>query len=65
MFWTLMLMSIFPIFQLDRFTRRDIRKYNREIRRIEKENVKWLKEDRDMLQELLSRQRAGLAHMPK
>ena len=31
MFWTLMLMSIFPIFQLDRFTRRDIRKYNREI----------------------------------
>ena len=29
MFWTLMLMSIFPIFQLDRFTRRDIRKYNR------------------------------------
>ena len=34
MFWALIFMSIFPIFELDKFTRRDIRKYNREIKRI-------------------------------
>ena len=60
MFWALIFMSIFPIFELDKFTRRDIRKYNREIKRIErtifKEKIKWheLKEvDEGMLQEIL------------
>ena len=65
MLWTLMFISIFPIFQLDRFTRRDIRKYNREIRKIEKESIKLLERDRDMLQELLLRQRAGLVHIQR
>ena len=45
MFWALIFMSIFPIFELDKFTRRDIRKYNREIKRIEraifKEKIEW------------------------
>ena len=65
-------MSIFPIFELDKFTRRDIRKYNREIKRIErtifKEKVKWqeLKEvDEGMLQEILLLQKVGLVHIPK
>ena len=30
-------------FKLDKFTRRDTRRYNREIRKIEKDNIKWLK----------------------
>jgi hypothetical protein len=65
-------MSIFPIFELDKFTRRDIRKYNREIKRIErtifKEKLKWqeLKEvDEGMLQEILLLQKVGLVHIPK
>lgn len=45
MLWALVFMSIFPIFELDRFTRRDIRKYNREIKRVEKnifkEEIIW------------------------
>ena len=72
MFWALIFMSIFPIFELDKFTRRDIRKYNREIKRIErtifKEKVKWqeLKEvDEGMLQEILLLQKVGLVHIPK
>ena len=72
MFWALILMSIFPIFELDKFTRRDIRKYNREIKRIErtifKEKIEWqeLEEvDEGMLQEILLLQKVGLVHIPK
>lgn len=36
MAWTLILVFMFPIFKLDKFTRRDIRKYNRIIRKYEK-----------------------------
>ena len=36
MAWVLILMSIFPIFKLDRITRRDIRKYNRTIKKYER-----------------------------
>jgi DNA polymerase III delta prime subunit len=71
MFWALIIMSIFPIFELDKFTRRDIRKYNREIKRIErsifKENTEWQeleKVDGDMLQGILLLQKVGLAHIP-
>ena len=72
MFWALIFMSIFPIFELDKFTRRDIRKYNRETKRIErtifKEKLKWqeLKEvDEGMLQEILLLQKVGLVHIPR
>jgi hypothetical protein len=72
MFWALIFMSIFPIFELDKFTRRDIRKYNREIKRIErtifKEKIEWqeLEEvDEGMLQEILLLQKVGLVHIPK
>jgi hypothetical protein len=65
-------MSIFPIFELDKFTRRDIRKYNREIKRIEraifKEKIEWqeLEElEEGILQENLLLQKAGLAHIQK
>ena len=57
--------AMLPLFKLDRVTRRDIRRYNREIRKIEKENIKWLDQDHDILQEILLLQKAGLAHMPK
>ena len=72
MFWALVFMSIFPIFELDKFTRRDIRKYNREIKRIErsifKEKIEWqeLEElEEGILQENLLLQKAGLARTPK
>ena len=72
MFWALIFMSIFPIFELDKFTRRDIRKYNREIKRIEraifKEKIEWqeLEElEEGILQENLFLQKAGLAHSQK
>ena len=39
--------------------------YNKEIRKIEKESIKWLEEDQDMLQEILLLQKAGLAHTPR
>ena len=72
MFWALIFMSIFPIFELDKFTRRDIRKYNREIKRIEraifKEKIEWqeLEElEEGILQENLLLQKAGLAHIQK
>tara|TARA_Y100000593_G_scaffold55056_1_gene102946 strand:+ start:205 stop:408 length:204 start_codon:yes stop_codon:yes gene_type:complete len=67
MAWVILTLTMLPLFKLDRFTRRDIRKYNREIRKVEKENNKWL-EDRlegNMLRELLSLQKVGLAHTPK
>ena len=65
MAWVILTLTMLPLFKLDRITRRDIRRYNREIRKIEKENIKWLDQDRDMLQEILSLQKAGLAHTPK
>ena len=65
MAWVILTLTMLPLFKLDRFTRRDIRRYNREIRKIEKEHIKWLEEDRDMLQEILLLQKAGLAHIQK
>jgi hypothetical protein len=65
MAWIILTFAMLPLFKLDRFTRRDTRRYNREIRKIEKENVKWLEEDQNMLQEILLLQKAGLAHTPK
>jgi hypothetical protein len=65
MAWVILTLTMLPLFKLDRFTRRDIRRYDREIRKIEKEHIKWLEEDRDMLQEILLLQKAGLAHTPK
>ena len=65
MAWVILILTMLPLFKLDRITRRDTRRYNREIRKIEKENTKWLEQDHDMLQEILLLQKAGLAHMPK
>ena len=65
MAWVILTLAMLPLFKLDRFTRRDIRKYNREIRKIEKESIKWLEQDQDMLQEILLLQKAGLAHTQK
>ena len=65
MVWVILTIAMLPLFKLDRVTRRDIRRYNREIRKIEKENIKWLDQDHDILQEILLLQKAGLAHMPK
>ena len=65
MAWVILTLAMLPLFKLDRFTRRDIRKYNREIRKIEKESIKWLEQDQDMLQEILLLQKAGLAHIQK
>ena len=65
MAWVILTIAMLPLFKLDRVTRRDIRRYNREIRKIEKENIKWLDQDHDILQEKLLLQKAGLAHMPK
>ena len=65
MAWVILTIAMLPLFKLDRVTRRDIRRYNREIRKIEKENIKWLDQDQDILQEILLLQKAGLAHMPK
>tara|TARA_R100000742_G_C4241690_1_gene61273 strand:- start:174 stop:377 length:204 start_codon:yes stop_codon:yes gene_type:complete len=65
MVWVIITIAFLPFFKLDKFTRRDIRRYNREIRKIEKENTKWLEEDQNMLQEILLRQKAGLARTPK
>ena len=65
MVWVIMTVAFLPFFKLDKFTRRDTRRYNREIRKIEKDNIKWLKEDQNTLQETLLLQKAGLAHMPK
>ena len=42
MAWVILTIAMLPLFKLDRVTRRDIRRYNREIRKIEKENIKWL-----------------------
>ena len=50
MAWVILTLTMLPLFKLDRITRRDIRRYNREIRKVEKENIKWLDQDRDMLQ---------------
>ena len=49
MAWVILTLAMLPLFKLDRFTRRDIRRYNREIRKIEKESIKWLEQDQDML----------------
>jgi hypothetical protein len=65
MVWVIITIAFLPFFKLDKFTRKDIRRYNREIRKIEKEDAKWLEEDQNMLQEILLLQRAGLAHTPK
>jgi len=65
MAWVILTLAMLPLFKLDRFTRRDIRRYNREIRKIEKESIKWLEQDQDMLQEILLLQKAGLAHIQK
>ena len=65
MAWVILTLTMLPLFKLDSITRRDIRRYNREIRKIEKENIKLLDQDRDMLQEILSLQKAGLAHTPR
>ena len=65
MAWVILTLAMLPLFKLDRFTRRDIRKYNREIRKVEKESIKWLEQDQDMLQEILLLQKAGLAHIQK
>ena len=65
MAWVILTLTMLPLFKLDRITRRDTRRYNREIRKIEKESIKWLDQDHDMLQEILLLQKAGLAHMPK
>ena len=65
MAWVILTLTMLPLFKLDRFTRRDIRRYNREIRKIEKESIKWLEQDQDMLQEILLLQKAGLAHIQK
>ena len=67
MAWVILTLTMLPLFKLDRFTRRDIRKYNREIRKVEKENNKWLEDrlEENMLRELLSLQKVGLAHTPK
>ena len=65
MAWVILTLAMLPLFKLDRFTRRDIRKYNREIRKVEKDSIKWLEQDQDMLQEILLLQNAGLAHTQK
>lgn len=65
MAWAILTLAMLPLFKLDRFTRRDIRRYDREIRKIDKEHIEWLEEDRDMLQEILLLQKAGLVHTPK
>ena len=52
MAWVILTLTMLPLFKLDRFTRRDIRRYNKEIRKIEKESIKWLEKDQDMLQEI-------------
>ena len=65
MAWVILTLAMLPLFKLDRFTRRDIRRYNREIRKIEKERIEWPEQDQDMLQEILLLQKAGLAHIQK
>ena len=65
MAWVILTLTMLPLFKLDRITRRDIRRYNKEIRKVEKENTKWLEEDHGMLQEILLLQRVGLARTPK
>tara|TARA_B100000700_G_C14794582_1_gene737582 strand:- start:587 stop:790 length:204 start_codon:yes stop_codon:yes gene_type:complete len=67
MAWVILTLAMLPLFKLDRFTRRDIRRYNKEIRKVEKENNKWLEDhlEENMLRELLLLQKVGLAHTPK
>ena len=65
MAWVILTIAMLPLFKLDRVTRRDIRRYNREIRIIDNVNIIWLYQDHDLLQEILLLKKAGLAHMPK
>ena len=67
MAWVILTLTMLPLFKLDRFTRRDIRRYNKEIRKVEKENNKWLEDqlEENMLRELLLLQKVGLANTPR
>ena len=69
--WTLILVTIIPLYNMDRFQRKDSRKINREERRIErkevKENKRWQKDgiEKGTPQVNLLPLKAGLAHMPR
>jgi len=69
--WMLILSTIIPAYSMDRFQRKDIRKLNREERRIERKEVReirrWQKDgiEKGTLQESLLLLKVGLAHTPK
>jgi len=69
--WTLILSTIIPLYNMDRFQRKDSRKINREERRTERKEVReirrWQKDgiEKGTLQESLLLLKVGLAHTPK
>jgi|8_EtaG_2_1085327.scaffolds.fasta_scaffold09430_8 hypothetical protein len=53
MYWIIIaILFIPPVFELDRFTRRDIRQYNRVIRKIERKNNSYFRKNKELPEDL-------------